>query len=378
MRILQVHNRYQNLTGEEAVVQEEFDLLNSRGHEVIQFTKSNEHIEGASLMRRIQIAKNLKSSNTIKLEFRELLNRERPDLVHVHNVFPLITPVVFEVSKKLNIPTVFTLHNYRLLCVNTLFYRDGQVCEDCLSKTLFEGIKHKCYNNSYSQSILMANAIAFHNKKGTWINDVDVFACMSEFAKTKFISGGIPENKITVKPNFVAVNNTRPIFEEFFLYAGKLEEQKGLLDFIELAGNTKSIKYKVVGYCPTPNILEEIPNVEYLGQLERYKLLELMRECRAVLFLSKMYEGMPMTILEAFANTKAVVARNLGAMAEMISHGSNGLLFERPEELKEAVLCLSNKSVAMEMGEAAFSSFQVKYSPDIAYKNLLKIYQSIL
>lgn len=378
MRILQVHNRYQNLTGEEAVVQEEYDLLTSRGHEVIQFTKLNETLDGASFINRIQIAKNLKSSNAIKLEFRALLNSERPDLVHVHNVFPLITPVVFEVSKELSIPTVFTLHNYRLLCVNTLFYRDGHVCEDCLSKTLFEGIKHKCYNNSYVQSILMANAIAFHNKKGTWINDVDVFACMSEFAKTKFINGGIPEKKITVKPNFVAVNNTRTQFEEFFLYAGKLEEQKGLLDFIDLANNTKSINYKVVGHCPNPNLLEEIPNVEYLGQLERYELLELMKDCRAVLFLSKMYEGMPMTILEAFANKKAVVARNLGAMAEMISHGSNGLLFENPEELKEAVLSLSNKKIAMEMGEAAFSSFELKYSPDIAYNNLLNIYQSIL
>lgn len=378
MKILQVHNRYQNLTGEEAVVQEEYDLLSSKGHEVIQFIKTNEALQDATWMTRIETARELKSSKRIKLEFSELLRKEKPDLVHVHNVFPLITPVVFETSKEQGIPTVFTLHNYRLLCVNTLFYRDGHVCEDCLSKTFFEGIKHKCYNNSFMQSILMANAIAHHYKKGTWINDVDIFACMSEFARTKFISGGIPENKIIVKPNFVAVNKALPKFEQFFLYAGKLEEQKGLHDFIELARNTNSIPYKVVGFCSNPNLLHEIPNVEYLGQLERGRLLELMRECRAVLFLSKMYEGMPMTILEAFANQKPVVARNLGAMSEMISHGNNGLLFEKPEELKEAVLKLSNKEVAMEMGANASSEFQDNYSPDIAYKNLLKMYQSIL
>jgi len=378
MKIIQVHNRYQNLTGDDAVVQEEYNLLRSKGHEVVQFTKSNVDLKSSSWINKAQIAKNLKSSNVIKIEFRELLRSKRPDVVHIHNVFPLITPVVFEVCREYRIPTVFTLHNFRLLCVNTLFYRDGKICEDCLSKNFMHGIKHKCYNNSYLQSFLMANAINSHKKKGTWTNDVNSFICLSEFAKIKFIRGGLPKHKLVVKPNFVAETKFPLSYKDYFLYAGKLEEQKGLYDFIELARSTKSIKYKVVGFCPYPNLLEDIPNVEYQGELERDKLLELMSECRAVLFLSRMYEGMPMTILEAFASKKAVIGRNLGAMAEMINHGSNGMFYKEAAELKEAVKKLSNCETAKEMGTAAFSSFQKKYSSDMAYNNLLKIYQSIL
>jgi len=378
LKILQVHNQYQNPTGDDAVVQEEHDLLRSKGHDVIQYFKSNEVIDGASLSDKIRMAFDLKSSKIVKKEFEVLLEKEMPDIVHAHNLFPLISPVIFEVCKNKNIPTVLTLHNYRLLCVNTLFYRGKNICEDCLSKNFFQGVKHKCYNNSYLQSYLMANAIISHKKNGTWSNEVNAFICLSEFAKTKFIKGGLPENKLTVKPNFVNGKKSPIGYEDYFLYAGKLEEQKGVNDFIELAKSLKETKFKVAGYCEDPNTLVELANVEYLGELRREKLIELMSQCKAVLFLSKMYEGMPMTILEAFANSKAVIGRNLGAMEEMINDGSNGILFEKMEELKEAVIKLSNSEIAKEMGEAAFDSYLKSYSPDLAYNNLLNVYESIL
>lgn len=377
MKILQVHNKYQNPTGDDAVVTEEYELLRSHGHEVDQFLKTNEEISAAGIFKKLRLAISLKRSKATKDELEQWLKNNRPDVVHCHNLFPLITPVVFEVCKDHNIPVVQTLHNYRLLCVNTLFYRDGNICQDCLSSSLMEGVKHSCYNGSKAQSYLMAGALKHHRERNTWNKEVDRFICLSEFAKSKFVQGGIQSNKLIVKANFVKDPRAEVRYDDFFLYAGKLEEQKGLDDFLELAKNCSDLKFKLAGYCDNPEIFNKFDNVEYMGQLERSVLMGLMKNCKGVLFLSRMYEGMPMTILEAFAHKKLVVARNQGAMKEMIQNEENGVLFSSVDELIDAVRSLGSVEKCKSLGHNAYGYFATNYNEDIAYRNLIKIYSEV-
>jgi len=378
LKIIQVHNYYQNPTGDDAVVKEEYQLLTQNGHEVIPFTKSNKALINAGFFSKLQTGLSLKSSAKIKDEFYAFLNSHNPNLVHVHNIYPLITPAVFEVCNTLKIPVVQTLHNYRLLCVNTLFYRDGNTCEDCLEKGHFEGVKHRCYNGSFTQSYAMASSLVFHSNKDTWNLKVDAFICLSEFAKSKFVKGGIKESKLYVKPNFVNPSSQNIEYQDFWLYAGKLEEQKGLYDFLELAQRLPKVRFKVAGFLEDLSLLDNIKNVEFLGQLSREDLMYQMSKCKGVLFLSKMYEGMPMTIIEAFAHKKMVIARNQGAMSEMISSRENGHLYNNLEELTKVIEEYDTTDSSQQLGRNAYSSYKMKYHSDLAYQNLMDIYTTLI
>lgn len=378
MKVAQVHNSYLHLTGDDAVVKEEQLLLEDNGHSVVTFFKSNSVLQEASVIQKLNYGLSLKSSKVVGKEFSSFLRKEQPNVVHVHNIFPLITPVIFEVCYQHKIPVVQTLHNYRLLCINTLFYRDGHICEDCLTHSYRAGVKNRCYNGSATQSRLMTRALEYHKVKNTWNRYVDGFICLSEFAKSKFIQGGIEERRLLVKPNFVRDPNVTPSYENYWLYAGKLENQKGFDDFLNLAKQTPEVNYKVAGYCENENVFSSFPNVNYLGQLKREELMSHMERCTGVLFLSKMYEGMPMTILEAFAHKKMVVARKQGAMRDMITHGENGLLYDNVKELQEYVVQFQESEEYKIIGQEAYETYKAKYSEKLAYENLMNIYREVI
>ena len=378
MKILQVHNYYQNPTGDDAVLKEEHDLLIKNGHEVIQFTKTNKVLSQSGLISKLKTAKSLKSSKSVGHEFSIFLAKHKPDIVHAHNIYPLITPVVFEVCHKHRIPVIQTLHNYRLSCVNTLLYRDGNICEDCITHGLNQGVKHKCYNNSRIQSYIMADTLKYHRKRDTWNKKVGMFICLSEFAKAKFMDIGIKAEKLIVKSNFIRDPRNTSTYEDFFLFAGKLEEQKGLSDFLRLAEIRPEVKFKVAGFCDDPSIFSGLENVEYLGQLEREELMKLMQSTKGLLFLSKMFEGMPMTILEAFVHKKAVIARNLGAMSEMINPGFNGELFDGFDQLCDSVDKFESTNYCKVLGNNAYSDYLERYDQESAYKSLMSVYDRLI
>ncbi len=378
MKILQVHNQYQNLTGDDSVVEEEFKLLTSHGHEVLQYLKTNTDLKKSSFFKKVELGISLRGSKVVAREFDQVLSETEPDIIHCHNLFPIITPIVLRVAQTHGIPIVQTLHNYRLLCLNTLFYRDEGICEDCVTNGLKEGVKNKCYNGSLVQSRLMSDALEYHRKRDTWNKQVDTFICLSEFAKSKFKAGGIDESRLTVKANFVLEPKIKSLYKDFFLFAGKLEEQKGLHEFIELAKSCPHIKFKAAGYCIDPSIFEEYENVEYLGQLKRAELMKYMSLAKAILFLSKMYEGMPMTILEAWSLKKAVIARNHGAMKEMIVSEESGLLYDSFDKLVLATNRLNDQSLSRRIGAGGYDIYKEKYSDMVAYSNLINIYSEVI
>lgn len=380
MKILQVHNIYIGKTGEEAVVEEERKVLEKNGHEVIQFIKDNSELRAYSKLKRLKMYLSLHSSKVMAAELEALMGQEKPDVCHVHNTFPLITPIVYKVCKSIGIPVVQTLHNYKMVCTNSLLFRDGEVCEKCLNKSLYNSIKYKCYRDSYLATAAQASVIQHHRNSGTWNHLIDRYICLTEFQRDKVVSGeGVPEAKTVIKPNFLSETASETVREDFFLFVGRVNDSKGLQDLLYLfRRNTKS-NFVVIGKSDDANILEGFKNVNYLGEQDREVVLDHMRRCKAVIFPSKYYEGMPIVILEAFSHKKPVISRNTGAMTSMIDDKVNGLKYENEEALVEAVgLMESNPRLTVQLGDQAYQAYQEKYSEEIGYQNLIKVYSEVL
>lgn len=380
MKIIQVYNAYQQKSGEDTVVEEEKKLLESKGHQVIQYLKSNAEIDNYNPMQKIKFALSVRGSSLVANEFNELLKKEKPDICHVHNVFSLITPSIYQKCKDNNIPVVQTLHNYRLLCTNTVFFRDGQVCEYCLGKSVYNSVKYKCFRDSYLMTAIMADAIQYHRDNLTWTDKIDAFICLSEFARQKFLSGGLPVDRLFVKPNFVEVEEKQDIeYDNFFLSVGRLEPSKGLYDFIALAKQCPDVNFVAIGFCESPELFEGLNNISFLGERPKNEVMHYMRKCRALIFLSKMYEGMPMVIIEAFSQKKSVIARDLGVMSSMLVHNENGLKFNGMEQLVESTTQLnSDVNNAVSLGQNAYQHYVRLYSPQENYQQLIKIYQAAI
>lgn len=380
MKILQVHNIYQGKTGEETVVEEERKVLEENGHEVIQFVKDNSELKHQGFLAKIKMATGLRSSGAMALQLQRVIEDKKPDICHVHNTFPLLTPQIFEVCNDLNVPVVKTLHNYKMVCTNSLMFREGEVCDLCLNKSLYHSIKYKCYRNSYVATALQADVIEHHRRTKTWNHRVDQYLALTSFQKDLLINGGgIPAGKVTVKPNFIQHTSLEIKHEDFFLFVGRVDDYKGLQDLLALFRKNTSTKFVVIGRADDSDLFSDFANVEFLGEQERNVALDYMRRCKAVLFPSKYYEGMPMVILEAFSHKKPVISRNRGAMSSMINHQENGLHYETVEQLADFVTLLEkDNDLVRKLGEQAFNDFEKLYTPDQGYKNLIEVYHQTI
>jgi glycosyltransferase involved in cell wall biosynthesis len=380
-RVLLIHNYYQYPGGEDVVFALEKSLLMDHGHAVFEYTDSNKHIESLGYINSaVQTIWSQPSYNTIK----RILQDVKPDIAHFHNTFMLISPSAYYACVEMGVPVIQTLHNYRLLCPNAYLFRDGAVCEECIDlKNPFPGVFHKCYRDSYSQSAVVAGMLGAHWLFRTWQNKIDFFIVLTEFARQKFIQGGLPENKIIVKPNFVADINVpqRTSVGEYVLYIGHLSSEKGLETLLS-AWDRLKIPLKIAGDGPLREYVqqytEKTPLIEYLGQVNQQSVGDLLRQARFVVFPSKLYEGLPMTIIESFACGVPVIASNLTARAELIRHAEAGLLYTAGDvaDLAAKVEWLwSNPESCVEMGRKARIEYEEKYTPERNYQLLRKIYQ---
>jgi len=379
MKILQVHNIYIGKTGEETVVAEEKKVLEHHGHEVLQFVKDNSDLQGLGPFQRIKMYGSLLSSSVVAAELADFIDAEQPDICHVHNTFPIITPVVYQVCQAKNLPVVQTLHNYKMVCTNSLMFREGAVCEQCLGKNLYNSVKYKCYRNSYMATAAQASVIQHHRNKGTWEHQIDQYVCLTEFQKDKLISGGLPAGKVSVKPNFIGHDPLPVSHEDFFLFVGKIGDYKGLQDLLHLFRHNHQSKFVLIGKSDNAAEFDDFPNVKYLGEQSREVVLDHMRRCKAVIFPSLYYEGMPMVILEAFSHKKAVISRDRGAMSSMVIDGYNGLKYEALEDLLAAVEQLEqNEPQAKQLGDNAYNEYLGKYSEEQGYRNLIELYDEVV
>jgi glycosyltransferase involved in cell wall biosynthesis len=380
MKILQVHNYYQLAGGEDTVVANEKALLEAHGHEVIPFYKHNKEIEDYSLTEKAKLIKKTTWSKDTYEEALALLKSTQPDVCHVHNFLPLISPSIYQACRDVGVPVVQTLHNYRLICTNGLFLRDGNVCEDCLGKSAYSSVTKKCYRNSALQTYAVARMIEKNKSRNIWNDLVDAYFCFTDFAKEKFVAHGLPEEKLFVKSNFVkAPKVDQPSTKEnYLIYVGRLESNKGVLLLKEIADRLK-LQVKVVGEGDLKQELEDIGNIELLGKRPHDETLRLIQKARALLFPSLCYEGMPMTILEAFAHETLVISSDLGAMQSIIQHEKNGLLFTpgNGEDLLKQINRVLMEDIES-MVEKAYQDFLEKYSGDANYKMLMERYEAVI
>lgn len=382
MRILLVHNRYLQAGGEDTVFEMEKILLEHMGHNVTTFIEDNARLTEISLAKSV-IETIWSRESQIKLN--QLIKEFRPDVVHFHNTFLRISPAAYYTVKEIGLPVVQTLHNYRLICPGSLLMRDGQVCEKCLKKVIpWPGVVYGCWRGSKLQTSVVVAMITFHRLLETWKRKVDVYIALTEFARQKFIEGGLPEEKIMVKPNFVHPDpGLGQHTGNYALFVGRLSEEKGLKTLLFAWEKIKDIPLKIVGDGPLRMEIEKKIEktglkVELLGRCSRNEVLQLMKEAKVFVFPSECYEGFPMTIAEAFATGLSVIASRLGVMAEIVEDGRTGLLFEpgNPEDLAEKVAWAWAHPERMDqMGRESRKEYEAKYTAERNYKMLMEIYR---
>jgi glycosyltransferase involved in cell wall biosynthesis len=381
-----VHNAYQQPGGEDVVFEQECGMLERAGHQVVAYRRSNWDAEAYHRVKLLGLAKRTIWASDSRRDFQDLLRLEKPDLVHVHNTFVMISPSIYSACSQARMPVVQTLHNYRLLCLAANFFRDGKVCEECLGRSLWPGVRHACYRGSYSASAVVATMLTSHRVRQTWEREVSSFIALSEFARNKFIEGGLPAEKIFVKPNFVFPDpGARSAVGDYALFAGRLSPRKRI-DTMLAAWKRLSlpIPLHIVGDSSQRELLraeaaqQGLSNVHFKGQLPREEALDAINHARFLVFASEWYENFPVTIAESFACSTPVICSRLGAMEEIVSDGRTGLHFNPgdPEDLAAKVEWAWNHPEQMRvMGLQARSEYEAKYTAEKNYPQLMKIYE---
>lgn len=385
MRILVIHNFYQQPGGEDVVFANEKELLRQHGHEIIEFTAHNEQVEQ---MGKLKLAINTIWSSDYKQQLSQIISQHKPDIAHFHNTFMVISPSTYYACREAGIPIVQTLHNYRLYCLNSSFFRDNHVCEDCVGKLFpFPGVQHGCYHDSKVVSSVVAAMLATHRVRGTYSNVIDRYIVLTDFARQKFAEIGLPQDKLVVKTNFLKDDPGVGAHQgDYALFVGRITDEKGVYTLINAWRELPDIKLKVVGDGPALPALAELvaqhnlTHVELMGRQKREDTLAIMQDARALIFPSLWYEGMPMTIIEAFACGVPVIASHLGSMAAVVEHGRTGLHFEAGNSGDLAVqvreLWQQPEKLA-EMRKAARQEFEAKYTAAENYERLMDIYASV-
>lgn len=385
MKVLLVHNRYQQKGGEDSVVQSERKLLAENGIAVELLEANNDGIVGIRGKLEAALAVFYSFQGTDAL--RKSIVRFRPDIVHVHNWFPTFSPGIFWTCKQMRVPVVHTLHNYRLLCAKASFFRDGKICEDCLGKALrISGVLHGCYRESRAGTAAATAGMLSHWKLGTWWKAIDRLIALSEFAKNKLVEGGLPSDKIIVKANCLDNDpGMRAGDGGYFLYAGRLTEEKGIRVLLECWKNGPDLPFlRIAGAGPLEEEVRQaastLSNVEWLGPRSGEEVVDLMGKAKALVCPSLWYEGMPRVVIEALAVGTPVLASRLGTYPEMITPYQTGMLFD-PNHPESMVACMREFHAHpdyLQCREKAREQFLLKYSPEVNLSSLQAIYEQVL
>jgi glycosyltransferase involved in cell wall biosynthesis len=385
--VLILHNRYQFAGGEDAVVRQESEMLTAAGIAVEVFITDNDGIVSAS--SQLRAARDaFYSRNSYRLAAQRIA-AFRPDVVHVHNFLPRLSPSVYDAALDSHCAVVQSLHNYRLLCVNAQLFRNGSPCEKCVGRTLaFPGVLHKCYRGSGGASAVVAGMTAAHRVRGTWRNRVHRYIAVSEFARELFIrSKTVPADRIVVKPNPVADPGIGRGDGNHFLFAGRLSPEKGIRVLLQAAAlqGGLGLPLKIAGDGPLKSeVLAAAatqPNIEYLGSCDRTTIAGLMQRATALIFPSICYETFGLTIAEAFAAGTPAIASNLGVAAETVIERENGLLFEagNPKALQSAAAALlASPGLIAHLRRGARSTYEQRYTTDKNLAALLDVYDQAL
>jgi glycosyltransferase involved in cell wall biosynthesis len=377
-RVLVVHNRYRWRGGEDVVADAELSLLREHGHEVETYCRDNDAIDH---MPRVAVAHDtLWSSRTVD-DLADRILSFRPDIVHVHNTFPLVSPSLFWVTARKSLPVVQTLHNFRLLCPQAMFLRDNHICEDCLGTAPWRGVVRRCYHESTAQSAVLAGMLVLHRAIGTYRRKVTRYIALNRFCHDKFGAGGLPAESISIKPNFVDIPPPSEIARSGGLFVGRLSPEKGIDLMLSALDRLPDTVIDVIGDGPETAHVQQHPRVRNAGARTHDDVLARMRSAAYLVMPSIWYETFALVVVEAFACGLPVIASRHGAMQELIEEGRTGLLFTpgSAEDLAKKIAWAERNPAAMRrMGDNARDEYAAKYTPGSNYAQLMAIYRQAI
>ena len=383
MRVLIAHNRYQHPGGEDQVVRTEAATLARHGHEVEQLLFDNDHIQGFG--SRLSAAAESVFSPRAYRRVQQAIEQFRPDVLHVHNFTPTLSPAVFFAGTHARVPIVQTLHNYRLVCANGTLYRGGQPCERCVQQRSFlPGVALGCYRGSRLGSAVVGGTMALHARLGTWNNRVDRYIALTQFAAGKLAQSRVPAEKLRVKANFVPDRGIGTGDRQVALFVGRLSEEKGLATLLAAdAMNALPLPVVIAGDGPMRELVDRAcarpgSRLTAVGQQSSEQVLELMKRATVLLVPSLWYEGFPLSVVEALSVGLPVIASDHGGLPEIVPHGACGLLHTPgdPASLVGALnaFCAMSPQQRLKLRITSRKRYIENYSEAINYAQLMGIY----
>ena len=385
-----IHNEYQQRGGEDAVVEAEAQLLTENGHTVVRYRRKNDELEDRHGLVSLKTAIETVWAARSYREVSSLLANEKPDAAHFHNTLPLISPAAYYACAEARVPVVQTLHNYRLLCPSATLMREGKVCEACLGRSLaWPGVVHACYRGSRAATAAVAAMLTVHRAMGTWQQKVKVYVALSEFARRKFVEGGLPPEHIVVKPNFIGCDpGPKKERGEYALYVGRLSQEKGPQVLLKAWARLRvAIPLRIAGAGPLEKELgreiaaKRLNEVNLLGQVDSQVVTGLFHGARFLLLPSLCYENFPLTVAQAFACGVPVIASRLGSVAEIVADGMTGLHFSAGDDADLAAKvewAWTHPEQMQDMGRQARAEYEAKYTAKRGLDNLMSVYRQAL
>lgn len=384
MKILLIHNKYGKFSGEEAVVEAQIKLLIDNGHQVVTYFRSSEEIENIPYGKFKAFLSGIHNSHSNRC-VKALIQKESPDIVHVHNLYPLISPSILPIIREMKVPIVMTVHNYRLLCPNGLFFDKGEICEKCTGV----GKELNCITNNCEGSLFKSTGYALRNfwaRVNKYYSDnVSFFICLSNIQKEKLIKYGLSKEKLLVIPNMYRGDLSNEVMYKegkYIGYIGRISEEKGSDIILKLAIKLPHINFKIAGTYKNDDKLDKtLKNVEYMGFLKNEELNNFYMNCLFTIFPSVCNESFGMSIIEAFGHKKPVIASELGASPEIIENNITGLIYKKSDLndlLTKVNILINDKRKIREMGEKGYEKVLKIYNPKAYYLQFLNTYNRVL
>lgn len=388
MKILFVHNRYVHEGGEERVIDNLSSLFQNHGHLVVRFEQRSQDWLSHGPWQKLRDAAAVVYSRTAAKELASVIAREKPDVVHIHNVFPVLSPSVYDTAAESGIPVIQSVHNYRLMCVNGLFLTPrGEICERCRDGRFASAVRFGCYQNSRIKTLPMAFALGWHRRRGTFLRSVRRYWVPNSFLKDKMSASGFPAAAIDLVPN------PAPSFSEassrsakpLVVYAGRLSREKGILTLLQAAKEVPDVRLALLGDGPLASSAErmvrdhQMKHVELTGRLPPERVSAWLQKAWSVVMPSECYENLPQAILESWSSGTPAIVSDGGALENVIRHGETGWHFKRGNiaSLAEALrrLCTLGSDDRDQMAARCREEIQSRYSEDAVYQSALESYQ---
>lgn len=389
MKVLLVHNKYRTSapSGEDFAVSNELLMLERRGIAVRLFERCNDDLDDSSLPKRASVALNTIWSRRARRDLARVLDMERPDIVHVHNTFAVLSPSIYGAIKARGLPVVQTLHNFRFFCPGALLLRDGKPCEACLEQNLLQSVRYRCYRGSRLATTTLAATLALHRTIGTYRRQIDRYITPTRFGRSKAIKGGIDADKIVVKPNFIPL--PPPIGRGgggYVVYVGRLLEGKGSQTLVAAWRSLPTVKLKIIGEGALRPQLEAMAraerlNIEFEGMQSRAAVMHAIGSADLLVMPSECYEAFGLVIAEAFACGTPVLASKIGSMDELVEEGVTGRKFTAgdPLDLARGVREMLADQVGLRrMRVNARAYFDANFTEEENFSQLMQIYADVI